>query len=587
MGQSLVTLWIGEALGPVERACLLSVLRQGHELILYCYTVPANVPDGILIRDAREILPEEQVIRHHSGSVALFANYFRYELQRRGLGTWIDCDVYLLKPIEVDRPSLFAWEAPGLINNAVLRLPPRSSILTDLLAIFEEREVPPWLPARARLASRLRRLRTGRTGLAQMPWGSAGPKAISWLARRHGIAGQALPAHLFYPVPWQQAARIAEEPLHQLAHPNSVAIHLWNECIKSLKNRPGRPGSFLEQLHREGALPVPSRIPQVSVVMPVRNARPYLDESVESIIKQSFSDFEFVIVDDASTDGSRERLKSWAMIDPRIRLIECGAPLGPVGSSNLAVAKSSAPLIARMDADDIAVAHRLERQVATIAREEAAVIVGTLADVIDEKGRTLLGADPSRLGRRALVPPLPHSTVLFRRSAFDSVGGYREAANLWEDVDLIARLGRQGKVLIIAERLVRIRRSPGSTRLAAGDDRLEKAMDAMIRSLACEPGPQEGRLKLESFVLAGSVRLWTGRRPHVFRRMWRNGKRDWSPRSLACLAWAVWADLSPTTLRLALRVRVAIGAMLLGHRRTGSDAYEWQPGSCAWVEGSA
>ena len=577
MVQPLVSFWMGAALGPVERACMISALRHGHEFVLYCYEAPANVPDGVRVRDAREILPEHRVIRHHSGSVALFSNHFRYELQRRGLGTWIDCDVYLLKPIDLDRPALFAWEAPGLINTAILRLPRQSPILADLLEIFDERKVPPWIPARARLASTYRRLRTGRTGVAQMPWGSAGPKAFSWLAHRHGITAEALPSRSFYPVPWQQAARIADEPLRELVHRDSVAIHLWNECIKSSKNRPGSPGSFLEQLQREGAACAAAGAPQVSVVMPVRNARPYLDQSVESILGQSFTDFELVIVDDASVDGSRERLRAWAAIDPRIRLIESAEPLGPVGSSNLAVAQTRAPLVARMDADDVALPCRLERQIEALAAEPSAVAVGGLADVIDAEGRTLLGVDPERLTRRGLVPPVPHSTLLFRRCAFEAVGGYSEKASLWEDVDLVVRLAGEGRILVLPERLTRIRRSQASTRLVAGGDRLEQAMDLMIRTLSGEPERPSERRRLESFVLAGSVRLWAGERPLVLGRIARFAQLNWNWNSAATLIWAAWADLSPRTLRSILRIWLACRTRLWRRRYPQCSPYEWRP----------
>src|SRR5438445_13136781 len=90
----------------------------------------------------------------------------------------------------------------------------------------------------------------------------------------------------------------------------------------------------------------------ISVVMPVYNALPHLDAAVRSILDQDFSDFEFVILDDASTDGSTERLGEWAAADGRIRLLESERNLGPVGSSNLIVEQARAPLIARMDADD-------------------------------------------------------------------------------------------------------------------------------------------------------------------------------------------------------------------------------------------
>jgi len=102
-----------------------------------------------------------------------------------------------------------------------------------------------------------------------------------------------------------------------------------------------------------------TRTPPVSVVMPVHNAGAYLDGAVRSILGQTFSDFEFVILDDGSTDGSLERLRRWAKEDGRIRLIENERRSGAAASSNRVARAASAPLVARMDADDIAEPERL------------------------------------------------------------------------------------------------------------------------------------------------------------------------------------------------------------------------------------
>ena len=88
-----VTLWIGEGFGAVERACLRSVLRQGHRLTLYCYSEPIGIPDDVELQDASAVLPESSIVRHRGGSVAPFSDWFRYELLKRGLGTWIDTDM--------------------------------------------------------------------------------------------------------------------------------------------------------------------------------------------------------------------------------------------------------------------------------------------------------------------------------------------------------------------------------------------------------------------------------------------------------------------------------------------------------------
>src|SRR3954469_16623216 len=102
--------------------------------------------------------------------------------------------------------------------------------------------------------------------------------------------------------------------------------------------------------------------PRVSVVMPVHNALPYLDGAMECILGQTFTDFEFVILDDASTDGSTARLREWAKRDERIRLYGAREKLGPAVTSNFVVRKARAGIIARMDADDISHTDRLMRQ---------------------------------------------------------------------------------------------------------------------------------------------------------------------------------------------------------------------------------
>src|SRR6185369_14969127 len=119
-----------------------------------------------------------------------------------------------------------------------------------------------------------------------------------------------------------------------------------------------------------------TKTPWVSVVMPVHNALPYLDAAVESILSQTFGEFEFVILDDASTDGSTERLRQWASRDPRIRLIEEPRNLGPAGSSERVARAASAPIVARTDADDICYPTRLAEQLDVLGRFPDVGVVG-------------------------------------------------------------------------------------------------------------------------------------------------------------------------------------------------------------------
>lgn len=250
-----LTLWIGPKLGRVERACLRSLLRQGHRVALYCYRPVEGVPAGVELRDAATILAENRIIYHRSGSVALFANWFRYELMRRDLGIWVDTDQYLIAPIMPQRPHLFGWQDMEMIANSVLRIPSESPILRDLLALFEQRSVPFWLPWRQRAVAHWRLWRTGSIGLSSMPWGSAGPHALTALARRHRKVEEALSPSVFYPMHYLDAAwvRDASRPLEAVLKADTIGVHLWNEKIKAWKEEPAPPGCFLSRLHAEGA----------------------------------------------------------------------------------------------------------------------------------------------------------------------------------------------------------------------------------------------------------------------------------------------------------------------------------------------
>jgi hypothetical protein len=254
MPAACVTLWIGPALGALERACMRSILHQGHPLSLYCYEEPAGVPEGVDVRDASEILPEHLIVRHHTGSVSLFSNRFRYELQRRGCGVWVDTDFYFLAPLP-DRPFLFGRYDEGVIASGLLLLPPDSPLLPELLAPFDEREVPAWLPPRARAAAWLRLRTTGQTQIAKMPWGSLGPRALTAAVHRHGLYHLALPPEVLYSVHWDDAAWIRDPStrVEDVTTPRTRAVHLYNEIVKAFKDRPAPAGSFLARLHDEGA----------------------------------------------------------------------------------------------------------------------------------------------------------------------------------------------------------------------------------------------------------------------------------------------------------------------------------------------
>lgn len=253
----IITLWIGDSLGAIERACLRSMLRQGHRVALYCYTEVAGVPPAVELRDASRILPRAAIPQSWSDRSDLYSDWFRYLIQKAGLGTWLDLDVYLLAPIDMERAYLFGEYAPRKINGAVLRLPADSPILDALLKQFETGAVPIGpLPLLTQVPTLYRKLTMGISHLAKTPFGATGPFALTGFAGRFGVSDEALPQEVFYPTPWRNAAWIVDPAIRvedQITD-RTVAVHLWNECIRGYKHSQAPEGSFLERLQREGRL---------------------------------------------------------------------------------------------------------------------------------------------------------------------------------------------------------------------------------------------------------------------------------------------------------------------------------------------
>jgi glycosyltransferase involved in cell wall biosynthesis len=325
--------------------------------------------------------------------------------------------------------------------------------------------------------------------------------------------------------------------------------------------------------------------------MPTRNALPYLDAAIESILGQTFGDFEFLIRDDGSTDGTTEALRDWARRDSRIRLHE-GPQLGLAGSSNWVVREARAPIVARMDADDVARSDRLERQMALFRQAPDLVLAGALWTTIDGDDRVVRGPDFWRVFRRSCFAPFAHATIMFRRDAFAAAGGYRAVCEYWEDLEFALRMGRVGRIAVIADDLLLHRESRSSSRLVrAKEERIENAVEQMYRCLAAvaegrsyDPllasaaGRQPpARVRPMALVSINSNRIWAGDRPRMVGRVLRRARVGVNLRDFSALGWAALAALSPTALRGALRAIGAARNLLARRKVVRGGVYSWDP----------
>lgn len=324
-------------------------------------------------------------------------------------------------------------------------------------------------------------------------------------------------------------------------------------------------------------------VPTLAVVMPVRNAAPFLDAAVESILGQTATDFEFVIVDDASTDGSTDILAAWAARDPRVRLVRSDTRLGLVGSSNAAVRASRAPLVARMDADDVAHPERLARQLEVFRQEPDVVLVGTAFEGIDAAGRTVRRRDRWRLLRSSPYAPFPHGSIMFRRHAFDAIDGYSLRAELWEDLDLFRRLATQGRVIVLPDALYRYRFHAANARTVEAHATTMRAMRRMRASVdarwrACgsdagdggERGDDDPRLLYS----VGATQLWAGHDPGLWPRLRWRMLASTDLRVPAIFVLAGVAAASPRVARFVLASIIAVRDRLAG-LHVGRRPREW------------
>lgn len=205
-------------------------------------------------------------------------------------------------------------------------------------------------------------------------------------------------------------------------------------------------------------------LPKISVLMSVYNAIPYLEESVESVLNQSFTNFEFIIIDDCSTDNSWEILRKYAEKDARIKLHKNQENLGLTKSLNKGLNLATGEYIARQDADDISLSKRFEKQVELLDLHPDYILASCDIELINAEGSRIA------IDRRSCEPELVgwyllfynhiagHSQVTFRKEPVVNLGGYLSTRRYSQDYELWCRLAKIGKMAILPEALVQQRR---------------------------------------------------------------------------------------------------------------------------------
>jgi GT2 family glycosyltransferase len=209
---------------------------------------------------------------------------------------------------------------------------------------------------------------------------------------------------------------------------------------------------------REQSADGAARSSRVSVVLPVYNGERFLTDAVDSILAQTFRDFELIGIDDGSLDGSGEILDRFALADSRVRALR-QANAGIIAALNRGLALARGEFIARMDADDVAHPERLARQAAFLDAHPDIAVVGCAVTLIDERGKRIRDVEYPRTPEAVaefleIGAPLAHPAVMMRRDAVLAVGGYREAYRHAEDYDLWLRMAERYRMANLPDRLL-------------------------------------------------------------------------------------------------------------------------------------
>lgn len=232
----VASLWIGERLHYLNQLCLLSHVRHGHPTTLYCTDTVTNVPEGITVRPATDIMPiDMNIVRQTSES--FLSNVFRYHMIQQTDAVWIDCDAFCHKPFPDEMQNIFAGHGfRGALNCGVVYIPQRGELITRLIDYYENLpDAPAWFNKQQRkkiekqdtnLPQAVRIYNAERTAF--------GPQAFTYFAQQTGDFEKALSSDYLYPVPFQ-LNDVFYDPYGRVeGHftDNTLSVHLYTNGTK-------------------------------------------------------------------------------------------------------------------------------------------------------------------------------------------------------------------------------------------------------------------------------------------------------------------------------------------------------------------
>ena len=224
---------------------------------------------------------------------------------------------------------------------------------------------------------------------------------------------------------------------------------------------------------------------RISVIMSVHNGEKYIEESVKSILNQTYKNYEFLIIDDASTDKTFQILKKFVKKNKKIKIFKNFKRLGLTKSLIKLIAKARGKFIARLDADDISLKNRLKIQKNWLTKSNSNALIGSSAFKINENSEIIGKFNLENLDHDKLIDKLLfknyflHSTVMFRKEFYEKSGGYNSKYIFAQDYDLWCKISKIGRIKNLDMNLVSLRIHPKSISII---NRKKQSLNALLIS---------------------------------------------------------------------------------------------------------
>lgn len=282
---TIAALWMEGPLSYLEQLCMKSFVDAGHETVLYHYGPLQNVPDGIELADANEILPQTNFLQHErTGSPALHSDLFRYKMLKKMRNTiWADTDAYCMKPFETPNGHFYGWESKHHINGGVLGLPHDSDTLNALLDFTsDEFAIPSYYGPEYEAELIAKRDAGEPVHASEQPWGVWGPHAVTHFLHVTGEARFALPQEGLYPFTFKDRRFMLKRNFDTSPYitENTYSVHLYGRRMRARLADDGgvpHPKTLIGQLLKKHGID-----PELAPI--IRKSKPTSDGEVTRLI---------------------------------------------------------------------------------------------------------------------------------------------------------------------------------------------------------------------------------------------------------------------------------------------------------------